>query len=105
MKSNGFNKLVAFLNQLEQEKISYTLAHNRDETIMVNVAVPGERWEVEFFEDGSIEVEKFISNGEILGEEILMDLLDVPLNLDERRVEISHNPELAKAYLQHTLAL
>jgi hypothetical protein len=36
---------------------------------MVLVTVPGERWEVEFFADGSIEVERFISNGEICGEE------------------------------------
>ncbi|MHC5772831.1 hypothetical protein [Nostoc sp.] len=52
MKNHGFGKLVTFLNQLEQEKISYTLAHHRDKTIMVNVSVAGERWEVEFFEDG-----------------------------------------------------
>ncbi len=97
MKNNGFSKLVNFLNQLEQEKISYTLAHNRDETVMVNVAVPGERWEVEFFEDGSIEVERFISNGEILGEEVLIDLLAVYLNLDKNDLEISHNSKLANA--------
>ena len=27
---------------------------------MVEIAVPGERWEVEFMENGSIELEKFI---------------------------------------------
>lgn len=74
MKNHGFGKLVTFLNQLEQEKISYTLAHHRDETIMVNVAVAGERWEVEFFEDGSVEVERFVSSGEINGEEVFSDL-------------------------------
>ncbi len=31
MKNHGFGKLVTFLNQLEQKKISYTLAHHRDE--------------------------------------------------------------------------
>ena len=30
---------------------------------MVEVAVPGQRWEVEFMEDGSVEIEKFISDG------------------------------------------
>ncbi|MCC5658082.1 hypothetical protein LC608_14000 [Nostoc sp. XA010] len=74
MKNHGFGKLVTFLNQLEQEKISYTLAHHRDETIMVNVAVAGERWEVEFFEDGSVEVERFVSSGEVNGEEVFSDL-------------------------------
>ncbi|MEH1903022.1 hypothetical protein [Nostoc sp.] len=74
MKNHGFGKLVTFLNQLEQEKISYTLAHHRDETIMINVAVAGERWEVEFFEDGSVEVERFVSSGEINGEEVFTEL-------------------------------
>ncbi len=35
---------------------------------MVEVVVPGQRWEVEFFQDSHIEVEKFISNGIIYGE-------------------------------------
>ena len=69
-----FEKLLKLLNKLEQEKVSYTLAHHRDEAIMVTVAVPGERWEVEFLNDGSVEVEKFVSNGEIGGEEALEEL-------------------------------
>ncbi|MFB2937503.1 hypothetical protein ACE1B6_19820 [Aerosakkonemataceae cyanobacterium BLCC-F154] len=69
-----FEKLLKLLNKLEQEKLSYTLAHHRDEAIMVTVAVPGERWEVEFLNDGSVEVEKFVSNGEIGGEEALSEL-------------------------------
>jgi hypothetical protein len=48
MKSNIFDKLVSFLQNLEQQGIVYTLAHHRDEAIMVIVAVPGERWEIEF---------------------------------------------------------
>ena len=68
MKSDGFEKLLVFLQKLEQQEIGYTLAHHRDEAMMVTVAVPGERWEVEFFNDGSVELERFISNGEIGGE-------------------------------------
>lgn len=61
MNSNGFTKLTNFLTQLEQHKISYALAHYRDEAIMVMAAVPGQRWEIEFFHDGSVEIERFIS--------------------------------------------
>jgi hypothetical protein len=32
---------------------------------MVAVAVPGKRWEIEFIDDGSIEVEVFRSDGRI----------------------------------------
>jgi len=74
MKGNVFDKLTAFLTDLEGRQVSYTLSHNREEAIMVNVAAPGERWEIEFLADGSIEVERFISNGEVYSEEILNDL-------------------------------
>ncbi|MDZ8189718.1 MAG: hypothetical protein RMX96_33385 [Nostoc sp. ChiSLP02] len=95
MKSYGFSKLVTFLNQLEQEKISYTLAHHRDETIMVNVAVAGERWEVEFFEDGSVEVERFISSGEINGEEVFSELFAMYAEPESNSVKLSQNTNLA----------
>jgi hypothetical protein len=71
---NSLGKLLSFLNRLEQAKICYILKHVRDETIMVLIAVPGERWEVEFFEDGSIEVEKFISTA-VIGNGDMMRLL------------------------------
>jgi hypothetical protein len=32
---------------------------------MLLVAVPGERWEIEWFEDGHLEVEVFRSSGEM----------------------------------------
>ncbi|MGI2908022.1 hypothetical protein [Tolypothrix sp. VBCCA 56010] len=94
MKSNGFGKLVAFLNQLEQEQINYTLAHHRDETIMVNVAVAGQRWEVEFFEDGSVEVERFVSSGEIDGEEVLSELFAM-YSSESHSAEFTQNTNLA----------
>ena len=75
MKKNTLNQLLAFLADLEQGKISYTLAHQRDNAIMIAVVVPGQRWEIEFFDDGSIEAEKFISDGEIYGEGALNELL------------------------------
>ena len=52
------------MNSLEDKKIYYKLNKIRNESIMVEVAVPGERWEVEFMDDGTIEIEKFISDGD-----------------------------------------
>jgi hypothetical protein len=74
MNSSVFDRLITFLSDLEQRGISYTLAHNRDEAIMVIAAAPGERWEIEFLDDGSVEVERFISNGQICGKEVLGEL-------------------------------
>jgi hypothetical protein len=57
-------KLIGFLNKLEENKIYYKLNKVRD-AVMVEVAVPGQRWEIEFFGDEHIEIEKFISDGTI----------------------------------------
>ena len=71
-------KLINFLERLEEKKIYYKLNKVRD-AIMVEVAISGERWEVEFFTDGNVEIEKFVSNAEILDEKELEQLF---LNCD-----------------------
>jgi hypothetical protein len=62
-QTNSLQKLLDFLDQLEQRKIYFTLGCSRTEAIMVRIDVPGERWEVEFFADGHVEVEVFRSGG------------------------------------------
>lgn len=58
---NSFEKLTAFLDELDSRKIHFDLAYNRPGHVMVGIAVPGERWEVEFDAEGRIEVEVFKS--------------------------------------------
>lgn len=60
-------KLLEFLEKLDEYKIYYKLNKVR-ESIMIEIAVPGQRWEVEFLSDGDIQIEKFISEGVIYGE-------------------------------------
>ncbi len=60
---NSLQKLLDFLTRLESHGIYNTLACHRTEAIMVRIDVPGERWEVEFFADGHVEVEVFTSGG------------------------------------------
>ncbi len=71
---NSLERLLAFLQALDKAKIWYRLEHVRD-SLMVIVAIPGERWEVEFFPDDHVEVERFISSGSIEDENILDDLI------------------------------
>jgi hypothetical protein len=97
MNGNVFGKLTAFLTDLERREISYTLTHNRDEAIMVNVAAPGERWEIEFLEDGSIEVERFVSNGEVYSEEVLSDLFARYGGREDSEIESSEPMEVVSA--------
>ena len=74
MNTTVFTTFVAFLEKLDHQRVSYTVAHNREDTVTVFVALPGERWEIEFLSDGSIEIEKFLSSGEIHGAESLGEL-------------------------------
>jgi len=68
------NNLLDFLNKLRESKIHFALSQIREESIMVHISVPGERWEVEFMNDGTIETEIFHSKGEIGGKESLEKL-------------------------------
>ncbi|MBE7471813.1 MAG: hypothetical protein DPW09_13475 [Anaerolineae bacterium] len=98
MRKDIFDKLMRFLDKLDQGKLSYTLARYRDEAIMVSVAVPGERWEIEFLRDGSIEVERFISQSEIYGEEALDELFARYSDFEEvNSLEIIEGIELMPA--------
>jgi hypothetical protein len=58
---NSLRMLTDFVTTLEERKISYRLEHNREDSIMVIIAIPGERWEAEFFGDGHVELEVFRS--------------------------------------------
>jgi hypothetical protein len=97
MKSEAFGKLLSFLKHLEQRNIQYTLAHHRDEAVMVLVAVPGERWEIEFLSDGSVDVERFSSIGETQGEEALEELFTRFSDQDDSVPEASQLVELTSA--------
>ena len=65
-----------FLKGLSAASIWFTLRYSREDSIMVFIDVPGERWEVEFFINGDVEVERFVSNGEIVGHRALEELFD-----------------------------
>lgn len=71
----NFKKLLSFLQDLEDKKIYFKLNHIRN-SILVEIAIPGERWEVEFMDDDTIEVEKFITEGVIRDESILKNLFN-----------------------------
>jgi hypothetical protein len=67
--------LSAFLVRLDDAGIAYQLTSVRKGAVMVQIAVPGERWEIEFFPDRPIEAEVFRGSGSIVGPEIIEKLL------------------------------
>ena len=77
----SLNEFIALLERLEEKKISYKLNKTRDDTVMIEVAVPGQRWEIEYNTYGkspehpcTIEIEKFVSNGVLYDESELETL-------------------------------
>jgi hypothetical protein len=77
MAENAFRRLLRLLQRLKKAGMHYELAHYRADAISVTVAVPGERWEIEIFEDAHFEIERFTNpyEGEIRGENELSKLL------------------------------
>src|SRR5262245_31140726 len=83
MKAGRFDKLLAFLERLNQAKIHYSLANTRSDAVTVLAYAPGEFWEIDFLADGDIDVERYRSNGHIDDESVLEELFalwseDVP---------------------------
>lgn len=67
--------LEALLAQLVAQRIHFRRGSVRQGFQLIEVAVPGERWEIEFGADGEVEVEVFRSDGTIHGAAALGDLL------------------------------
>lgn len=67
--------LLDFIDQLDKARIYYELRSHIPRAVSVHVAVPGERWEIEFHEDGEIDVEIFRTQG-VEGPELLKELFE-----------------------------
>ena len=59
------DKVLALLNRLQEALIFYTVAHNQEDAISIQVVVPGQRWEIDFYLDGTVDIEIFKSDGTI----------------------------------------
>lgn len=55
--------VLRFCNELNERHVPYELSVDRPEAIRVTLGVPGERWEIEFFPDGHMELERYVSQG------------------------------------------
>lgn len=66
-KNRGLSKptLHEFIRELEGAGTHYLLVPAGAGAVVVQVTLPGERWEVEFSEDGEPEAEVFRSDGKV----------------------------------------
>lgn len=77
MNANLFSKLIALLERLDKAKIPYTMEHSREDAVMILAFAPGEYWEIEFLEDGEIDIERYRSDGHIDDETALEELFQL----------------------------
>ena len=95
-------ELRSFLDELSAAEIFYSLSKHRYDAISVEIHVPGEKWEVDFLDDGTVDVERFISNGEIHDEEALKDLF---ARFDERNFRPKPAVKTGKSQVKKTKQL
>jgi hypothetical protein len=74
MNVNLAERVLELLNRLEQAKIHYTLGHNQEDALTIEAAVPGQRWEIDCYSDGTVDVEIFRSDGAIRDETAIDEL-------------------------------
>ena len=66
-----FRVLFDIIEQLETAKISYTVSKYRYDAVSILAHLPGERWEIDVMEDGDVDFERFVSNGEVVERSVL----------------------------------
>lgn len=73
---SDLSELTDLLDRLDAAEIQYTLASVSEGSIVVGIDVSGEHWNVEFMDDGDIEVEIFKSDGQVFDHSIIEDLFE-----------------------------
>jgi hypothetical protein len=72
----ALDSLITFLRRLNEAGIHYSVGSFRDSVNVLVTTPTNERWEVEFFADGGVEVERFVSQGVEAGEAKLDELFE-----------------------------
>jgi hypothetical protein len=69
--------LYDLLKRLDEANFYYSLNRHRDDTVLVTIAFVGERVEIDVFNDGHMEVSRFLGTEDVLGgEELVNDLIE-----------------------------
>jgi hypothetical protein len=77
-----FGRLLDFLNRLDEAHIFYTLGHTRPDSVMVDISLPGSRWEVEFMADASVDIERYKSVAGVDNDPGLLEALFADIDSD-----------------------
>lgn len=86
---SAFNDMLLFIERLEKSKIKYRINQIRDSTL-IEVRIPGEYCEVEFFADGHIDVEPYPQKGDT---QYGQESLEVFLKMQRENYRLDLNEE------------
>ena len=67
--------MLELLGRLEAAKIHFTLARHQEDAITIEVVVPGQRWEIDCYGNGRMDVEVFKSDGIVRDASAIDELL------------------------------
>jgi len=67
--------LFALLRKLEDNGHYFELSRQGPESVLISVTLPGERLEIDVFEDGHVEYLRFIGDEEVLDDPAVLDQL------------------------------
>ena len=74
----AFQHMMEILAKLEEKNIYYKLdmVSTKHDRILIEIAIPGERWAIEIDHESNVFIEKFFSDGTIYPEDELDKMLD-----------------------------
>ncbi|MCA8303630.1 hypothetical protein LGN24_19260 [Burkholderia seminalis] len=58
--------LYELLSDLDDRRLFYTLGRHRPDTILISITVPGERIEIDVFDDGHLEMSRFSGDESVI---------------------------------------
>ena len=70
--------MLSIISLLEDNGIYYRLNkfNTENDRILIEAAIPGERWEIEIDQESNVYIEKFLSDGSIYPEDELTKMID-----------------------------
>lgn len=58
--------LYELLSHLDERRLFYTLGRHRPDTILISITVPGDRIEIDVFDDGHMEMSRFSGDESVI---------------------------------------
>jgi hypothetical protein len=76
-KKDTFSELLKLLGRLEDARVPFELKRHRYDAVTVVATAPGEIWEIDFLDDGTVDVERFRSHGHLDDRSVIQELFNL----------------------------